>query len=85
MQDGNAEKIKRSGDEVSEGNKILSREQNQSSFMHLKNLSETKFESDEPGLGWRNFKTRQYSGGIGVTAHRPYPVCSERNKGSRRT
>lgn len=28
LQDGNAEKIKRSGDEVSEGNKILSREQN---------------------------------------------------------
>lgn len=53
--------------------------------MHLKNLSETKFESDEPGLGWRNFKTRQYSGGIGVPAHCPYPVCSERSKGSRRT
>lgn len=48
--------------------------------MHLKNLSETKFENDEPSLGWRNFKTRQYSGGIGVTACCSYPVCSERNK-----
>lgn len=33
------------------------------------------------GLGWRNFKTRQYSGGIGITAHCSYPVCSDRASG----